>query len=541
MRRYSGKWGVPAPFVASLFPDGAIETRFAVLAPQGGYTRFEQLAILSIRAALDEARIDPTADDVRLVLSSTKGNVELLGGHTGSPDERVRLGVAAKVIAGFFGFAHPPVVVSNACISGVHAQIVAQRLLAMGLCKKVVVCGCDVQSEFIVSGFQSFKALSSEPCKPFDAARDGLNLGEAAATMVLSAEDGEEGAWHSVRGAVRNDANHISGPSRTGEGSYRALRAVVPENKESLGFVSVHGTATPYNDEMESIAIERAGLIEMPVCGLKGYFGHTMGAAGVLETILSVHLADEGIVPATRGFETLGVSRPVRVSAEEGHTAEKGFVKLLSGFGGCNAAVAWTRGKACGSATVRRECVRLPYEVRISDGVAEVNGRKVEVADGDEAFLVRLYRSMGCDYPKFYKMDGMSRLGFLAVELFVREFERMEGEKLPEETAVVFAGREGCLDNDRRYQRTIASPDHYFPGPALFVYTLPNIATGEVAIRHKFYGETAFFYVEEEDRAMVETLLRLPFCDAETKYVVGGWVDYRNDSTFAAYVGGVRR
>ena len=208
----------------------------------------------------------------------------------------------------------------------------------------VVVVGAEVQSRFIVTGFQSLKALSEAPCKPFDAQRDGLNLGEAAAAVVLGF--GEEG-WELVDGAVRNDANHISGPSRTGEGSYNALRYVLRHTTpDELAFVNVHGTSTLYNDEMESIAIDRAGLLDMPVNALKGTFGHTMGAAGILESILSMHAVDAGLILPTRGFTALGVSRPVRVGAEAGATDKKAFVKLLSGFGGVNGALLFRKGGA---------------------------------------------------------------------------------------------------------------------------------------------------------------------------------------------------
>ena len=221
----------------------------------------------------------------------------------------------------------------------------AARCLQCGDYDYAVVAGCDVLSPFIISGFQSFKAVSSQLCRPFDMSRDGLNLGEAAATVVYSRHRSSRGGWVACRGAIRNDANHISGPSRTGEGCYRALSAVVDGMDSSgLAFVNVHGTATVYNDEMESIALQRAGLLQVPVTGLKGYFGHTLGAAGVLETIMSMLAVDDHIVPGTLGFASLGVSAYVQVSCENRITDKKAFVKMLSGFGGCNAAMLFKKG-----------------------------------------------------------------------------------------------------------------------------------------------------------------------------------------------------
>ena len=181
------------------------------------------------------------------ILSTTKGNVHLLDANeTGFPKERVLLGQAARQLTDFFHNPNQPIVVSNACISGVCAQIEAIRNLQGDRFEYVVVVGADVQSPFIVSGFQSFKALSSDPCKPFDAQRTGLNLGDAAATIIYARRDAVLASdWVACRGAIRNDANHISGPSRTGEGSYLALKEMLRFcTPDDLAFVNVHGTAT---------------------------------------------------------------------------------------------------------------------------------------------------------------------------------------------------------------------------------------------------------------------------------------------------------
>ena len=174
-----------------------------------------------------------------------------------------------------------------------------------------------------------------------------MNLGEAAATMKFTYKIPGPDDWVLLRGAIRNDANHISGPSRTGEGSFRAIKAVLGDiAPERLALVSVHGTSTAYNDEMESIALTRAGLKDVPVNSLKGYFGHTMGAAGILETILSMASVDDGTVLGTRGYSECGVSCPLSVSPEARPTSGRMFAKLLSGFGGCNAAAIFIKGDA---------------------------------------------------------------------------------------------------------------------------------------------------------------------------------------------------
>ena len=343
--------GWPEPYYASLLDRQGFE----------GPSFFDHIALQAAHAAIQEAGIDASSARVGLVLSTIKGNIEKID------TDDVSLAVAADTLAKGLGVKTQPVVVSNACISGLAALLQGVRMIRSGAFDHIIVVGAEVQSRFIVTGFQSLKALSLNPCKPFDADRDGLNVGEAAAAMVLSAQPVSENyfsgrdpknqfpetstspahKWEIVEGAVRNDANHISGPSRTGEGSYNALRHVLEGvSADELAFVNVHGTATRYNDQMEAIALNRAGLQDVPVNALKGIFGHTMGAAGILESIVSMQACDAGLVLPTQGFSRMGVEPAVNVSALERKTGKKAFVKLLSGFGGVNGALLFRKGGA---------------------------------------------------------------------------------------------------------------------------------------------------------------------------------------------------
>ena len=315
-------WDMPEPFMGSLFAEG----RFA-------HKDFKTAVIASVSEALSQLTwLDVASPRVGLVLSSTKGD-------TTGPDGET-FAESARNIAHAVGLTTEPVTVSNACISGLSAQIDAMRMLESGMFDTVIVAGCDIQSKFIVSGFQSFKALSKDECRPFDEDRNGLNLGEAAATIVYGIDKPSDAkVWAMTKGAIRNDAFHISGPSRTAEGSYRALRLVTEgEDIDSLACINAHGTATLYNDDMESNAIHRAGLTSVTVNSLKGYYGHTMGAAGLLETIVMMHAVAEGWIPGTRNYNASGTCYELKMSGSHIATDKKIFVKLMSGFGGCNAA-----------------------------------------------------------------------------------------------------------------------------------------------------------------------------------------------------------
>jgi len=341
LMRYEGKWNIPTAFVGSFTDRNKVLEECGKEGIRGTYTYFEKIAILSISKALSQCSIDVASPHTLFILSTTKGNVDIMRANEENVSaDRVMLGVAAKAIADYFGNRNQPIVVSNACTSGICAQITAKRLLQLRLYDNIIVCGTEILSPFIVSGFHSLMALSDEECRPFDEERNGINLGEAAATIIYGNITTDANPWIAEKGIVRNDAHHISNPSQTAEGCYNCLESIIKAYRtDDIAFINAHGTATLYNDETEAKAIDRAELLSVPVNSLKGYFGHTMGAAGVLETIISMRAIDDNTVLGTRGFNNNGVSKPLKVSSKNSGTNKKAFIKLISGFGGCNAAM----------------------------------------------------------------------------------------------------------------------------------------------------------------------------------------------------------
>ena len=646
--RHDHYFGLPEPTTAAVFPHQAITERFiATFGAEAAHTltRFEQLVALSVHEAAAEGGIKPDDSAVLFILATTKGNVHLLDAteEPHIPRHRVALSEAATAVAQHLHLQRMPIVVSNACISGSHALLLAsQRLAEDSTLRHVIVCGADLLSRFIVSGFGAFKALSPEVCRPFDAARCGLNLGEAAATLILSRTDGEahdspssssaalSHRWTLRSGCVRNDANHISGPSRTGEGVYRALCATLGLSEESniesledlqenpphwaddpdwksatshLACVSCHGTATAYNDEMESIALYRAGLTHLSAYSLKSTFGHTLGAAGVLETILTMAAVEQGVLWGTRGYSTSGVSHELSLSSEAQSLSGDSFLKLLSGFGGCNAVLWWQMcdvppkksallahdsetspeiseqskktseifqktleifpktseffsekshvfsetsdnsilpsdcsASSLPSLEVEAPLVRTFAPIAAVDITPEgisIDGIALPFEERGAALLPAAYKNLIWGYPKFHKMDVLSQLAFVATELLVQSIPHLDAH-----TAVVFLTHHGSLAADVHYQSTIVpTTEEFFPSPAAFVYTLPNIATGEVAIRHHWHGHTACYALPTTaEEALQQSLILSPASDGRTTAIVGGWLDAEDAEHFSAHL-----
>jgi 3-oxoacyl-[acyl-carrier-protein] synthase-1 len=299
---------------------------------------FEQMCVFSAKKAI--ADFDGVINDKTLfILSTTKGNIEWLNKV---PEERLLLHISAKMIAEQLGIKTTPVIISQACVSGLSAILYGIRAIQQGWCDTAVVTGGDRFTQFVLSGFQSFQAVANEPCRPFDAERKGITLGEAAATVVLTRYNTETNIAEVLSGATTNDANHISGPSRTGEELALAIERTLHGanvRAEDVGAVSAHGTGTMYNDEMEAKAFHLSGLSNKPVHSFKGYSGHTLGAAGLLESIMLIESMRYGQLIPSIGYRTNGVCMPLNVTTEMQSCAVNYALKTASGFGGSNGAM----------------------------------------------------------------------------------------------------------------------------------------------------------------------------------------------------------
>lgn len=336
------------PYAKEHITAALFENNDELLLIDKNYTKFENLLVSSISNIFEENKTIIGDEKTVLLISTTKGNISLLESElfTEELKNRISLGTSAKLVANYFGFKNPPIVISNACISGVMAILTGMRLIRSGQYNHAVIAGADVVSQFVLSGFQSFHALSNTVCKPFDKARNGLNLGEGAATVILSTRQKNTDDIKVVSGAISNDANHISGPSRTGYELGDAIKKSLTDahlTPQDIDYISAHGTATPYNDEMEANALHYAGLQNASTNSLKAYYGHTLGAAGLIESVVAVHSMKESLIIPSAGYQENGVSQPINICTTLQNKTIKYALKTASGFGGCNAAVIFSK------------------------------------------------------------------------------------------------------------------------------------------------------------------------------------------------------
>jgi 3-oxoacyl-[acyl-carrier-protein] synthase-1 len=200
------------------------------------------------------------------------------------------LGNTSDFIADYFGITGPCYAISTACSSSGRVFISAKRMLKAGLVDAVIVGGADTICKLTLNGFNGLEALSNTLCQPFSADRNGINIGEAAALMLLSREPSNIAL---LGVGDSSDAHHISAPHPEGLGAYEAMQKALTDaglTPQDIGYINAHGTATPLNDSMESKAIFRLFGDGVPVSSTKPLTGHTLGTASATEAAIAWHI-----------------------------------------------------------------------------------------------------------------------------------------------------------------------------------------------------------------------------------------------------------
>lgn len=493
-------------------------------------SRLEAMMAAALEDCVAGNRRERANGRMGVIFSTTKGNIG--EATTRGGDSRLPLYETALRVTLAAGLEAEPIVICNACISGVAAVIAGSRLIGSGAYDDILIVGGDEMSRFVTSGFLGFRSVSAEACRPYDARHDGLSLGEAAGCLMLTNDESHAAECAAVGGgALTNDANHISGPSRTGEPLAEAIGRALSQSgvgPREVAFVNAHGTGTVYNDIMEAKALALAGLQDVPVNSLKPYLGHTLGASGLVELMVCDDELTRGELLPTLGFASPAPECRLSVSGEAQSVRGECCVKTASGFGGCNAAVVLLSPAAARRAPGAKP---KPNETRLSTvrtvdigaGRVTVDGRDVltDAPATDFGTLSRrAYRELGRPNPKFFKMDDLCKLGYLGAEYLLADAEADDATR--RDMAIMLANRSSSLDTDMAYVRQMEAGT---PSPSTFVYTLPNIVIGEICIRHHIMGESLFVILPRRDDGRIREMARRMLDLSRSRLVICGWCE----------------
>jgi len=293
-------------------------------------------------------QIGPVPGASRLLVASTKGEIDRLESACRAGQKLPAAVLFAPLldkIAKRFGLDDCGTNINAACASSTIALARGAALIAHGQADSVLVYAADLLSEFVFSGFSSLQALSPDPARPFDAGRQGLNLGEAGAALLLTNEAGAGDApLARIAGwGAANDAHHVTAPARDGSGLILASTEALQRagiDTSAVAAISAHGTGTPYNDAMELTAFATIfGDHLPPLHGIKGSIGHTLGAAGAIEAIIAGYSLAQQQIPGTVGCTTPEEAGQGQVSSSGREISGQYLLSTNSGFGGINGAL----------------------------------------------------------------------------------------------------------------------------------------------------------------------------------------------------------
>lgn len=308
------------------------------LNPNNVHSRSTLLGIYAVKEALTSSHSErtlrhserseesPNNHGITLISGTTVGGMDITELHY--PDATFKslhhCGACTNSIADYFGVFNRTITPSTACSSALNAIILGCSIINAGMASMVVAGGTEALTRFHLNGFKSLMILDTQQCRPFDATRAGLNLGEGAAYVVLESAESVKKRGVSPIAAVtgtanRCDAFHQTATSPSGDGPFLAMKQAIANaglRPEDIDYINAHGTATPNNDQTEMEAFRRVfGERIPPFSSTKSFTGHTTSASGSIETVICLLAMQNGFIPAT-----LGCTSPMEGSDPVTHT-----------------------------------------------------------------------------------------------------------------------------------------------------------------------------------------------------------------------------
>ena len=495
---------------------------------ENGSSRTTELALRAAREALADARLDPRQVRTGLLLAgSTAGlfqtEMELVPLLSPSPDtarvdaalarmpSHLLTGPTDYVAAELGPFARVRSL-SSACSSGVNAIAIAAEWLELGLVDAVVCGGADALCRVTLSGFNALAAVDPQGARPFDRRRKGLTLGEGAALLVLeraadAAARGQRAICSVLGWAARSEAHHITNPEATGDAPYRAMKAALDRAglaPADVDYVNAHGTGTPLNDPMETRALVRLfgdDVGKVPVSTQKGMLGHTLAAAGAIETAITALAIERGILPPTGGLEEIDPDcAPLRHVLRATPQAIRVALSSSFGFGGMDAAVvlgaadAQTKPRRVRGVVVTGVAAVTPAGIFAGDAVADLAATTLPAT--------RVTTPEGAlDADRARRLDPVARLATLACARALDPVDANAG--------IVLGNAFGLIDATAELMKRFVEKGARMVRPADFPGLVPSSPAGHVSIYlglrgpamivadHGVSGECAFTQAHE--------------------------------------------
>jgi 3-oxoacyl-[acyl-carrier-protein] synthase II len=406
-------------------------------------------------------------------------NVEFLRHHD--------CGNSSKMMADHFDIFDDVTTISTACSSAANALMLGARLLKAGQADIVVAGGTEALSRFHLNGFNSLMILDHEQCRPFDATRAGLNLGEGAAFVVLESEElaqmrGTEPHAYLTGYGNACDAFHQTASSENGEGAYLAMKealAVAHLAPTDIQYVNAHGTGTPNNDQSESVSLKRIfGENMPPVSSTKAFTGHTTSASGSIEAVICLLAMKHGFIPANLGWQNM-MDNGFKPCMGRTNVALQHVLCNSFGFGGNDSALIFS---ACPTSTTDDADVIKPAA---NDKEIKVLSR---VCINSEERLP--------DIRKYVKPLEARRMGKLMKSSLLSSLEALEQAGIEVPDAIITGTAYGCLENSEKLMIQIKEEGEEMLKPTYFMQSTHNTIGSNIAIKTHCHGHNITYTQE---------------------------------------------
>lgn len=443
-----------------------------------GMMAIRQFAGTLPKAAAD----DEAAERVVLVSGTTVGTMDITENHYADFQSEENLsffkchgcGGSTQRIADYFDFFSDLTTVSTACSSAANAIVLGANLIKAGKANVVVAGGSEALSRFHLNGFNSLMILDKERCRPFDATRAGLNLGEGAAYVVLESEEharergAEIHAWLAGYGNAC-DAFHQTASSDNGEGAYRAMKEALEMAHlapEEIQYVNAHGTGTPNNDLSESVALKRVFGEKMPlVSSTKSFTGHTTSASGGIEAVVCLLAMRHSFVPANIGWKNVMPDGIVPTLGKE-EIRLTNVVNNSFGFGGNDTSLVFS-------------LQRPVADNIVFDGNMKIKElARVELTSEESLSDIRSY----------VKPLAARRMGRIMKGSLLSSLKALEKAGIDVPDAIITGTAYGCLDNTERLLKQIDAEGEETVSPTDFMQSTHNTIGSNIAIRLGCHG-----------------------------------------------------
>ncbi len=454
------------------------------LAPSAFISRTTMMGMLAVRQAVTEAQLEKREGQRILLISGTtvggmdmteeffsslensSNHIECLKYHDG--------GSCTAMIANYFGIFDDYTTVSTACSSAANALMLGARMIKAGLADVVVAGGCEALSRFHLNGFNSLMILDHESCKPFDAHRAGLNLGEGAGYVVLEAEEAAKARNAEIAAYLTGygnacDAFHQTASSPDGEGAFLAMQqaltmaGIAPTD---VSYINAHGTGTPNNDVSESAALRRIfGSQLPPVSSTKGFTGHTTSASGSIETIICLLAMKHHFIPRNQGWQH---PMPDGITPTMGATDSELHHVLCNafGFGGNDSA--------------------LLFSTRPTTAVCAEKWTDAEIR---ELARIEITSEEGLDEIRNYvRPMEVRRMGRIIKSSMLSSLKALEQAGITTPDAIITGTALGCLEKSEKLLRQLVDEGEGMLKQTLFMQSTHNTIGGNIAIRTQCHG-----------------------------------------------------